>query len=415
MNELYQKYAKVLLEKGVNLKKNQPLLIEAPVEAIEFVRILADEACKMGTQDIYFDFEDAYLKHSILKNFTADNLNFSQFYNKEIFDEYAKKNSAILMLYADESDLMQDIPSEKLSSTAKTFRTSRPLYKKMQGNSEIAWCIASVATKTWANKVFPNDSEAVNKLWTAIFNCCLVNNNDPIQSWNQKLISLNEKSSILNNLHLKSLHYQNNLGTDLHIELSNKHIWESGGETLKDGREYVANIPTEEIFTSPYKFGTNGIVYSSKPLVYNGGVIDDIKLVFKDGKVVEAYSKSNQKLLDSIINSYTNMDYLGEVALVDYDSPISSSGLIFYETLFDENAACHFALGKGFETCIQNGINLETKELDELGLNISEGHVDFMIGTKDLQITGMTFDGEEVEIFSDGNFSKKLIKNYQKK
>lgn len=415
MNELYQKYARVLLEKGVNLKQNQPLLIEAPVEAIDFVRILADEACKMGTQDIYFDFEDAYLKHSVLKNFSIDNLNLLQFYDKKIFDEYAKKNGAILMLYADESGLMQDIPAEKLSSTAKIFRTSRPLYKKMQSNSEIAWCIASVATKTWANKVFPNDLNALDKLWNAIFNCCLVNNNNPIECWNQKLNILKEKSSILNNLNLKSLHYQNNLGTDLYIYLSNKHIWESGGETLKDGREYVANIPTEEIFTSPYKFGTNGIVYSSKPLVYNGGVIDDIKLVFKDGKVVEAYSKSNQNLLDSIINSHTNMDYLGEVALVDYDSPISSSGIIFYETLFDENAACHLALGKGFATCIQNGTDLETKELDELGLNNSDGHVDFMIGTEDLQITGMTFAGEEVEIFSNGNFSKKLIKNYPKK
>ncbi len=410
MNELYKLYSKVLLEYGVNLQKNQPLLISAPIEAIEFVRILTETACEMGTQDIYFDFDDALLKHSLLKHIEKDNLNVSQFYNKKIFDDYAEKKAAILMLYADESDLMQDISKEKLSSTAKTFRTSRPLYKKMQGNSEIAWCIAGVATSTWAKKVFPNDDKGLEKLWDAIFNCCLINTPNPSLSWSKKLQELEQKSTILNNLKLKSLHYQNSLGTDLYIGLSNKHIWTSGGEKLPDGRSYVANIPTEEVFTSPNKFGTNGVVYSSKPLVYNGGVIDDIKLVFKDGKVIEAVSKSNQSLLDSIIASHPNMEYLGEVALVDNDSPISNSGLIFYETLFDENAACHLALGTGFTTCILNGTNMSEDEKEKVGLNYSTGHTDFMIGTPDLTIIGKTIDNEEVTIFENGNFNKKLIK-----
>lgn len=410
MNELYEKYAKVLLEKGVNLQKNQPLLISAPIEAIDFVRVLTEIACEMGTQDIYFDFEDAALKHSLLKTVEINELNSSQFYNKKIFDEYAKKDAAFLMLYADDSDLMQDISEEKLSSTANTFRTSRPLYKKMQGNSEIAWCIAGIATSTWAKKVFPNDTNALEKLWNAIFDCCLISTNDPSLSWDKKLQELEQKSTILNSLNLKNLHYQNSLGTNLYIELSDKHIWASGGEKLPDGRSYVANVPTEEIFTSPNKFGTNGVVYSSKPLVYNGGVIEDLKLVFKDGKVVDAYSKSNQSLLDSIINSQPNMDYLGEVALVDYDSPISNSNLIFYETLYDENAACHLALGKGFPTCVLNGTMLSDIEKEQLGLNDSHGHVDFMIGTSDLTITGKTIDNEEVIIFENGNFNKKLIK-----
>lgn len=410
MNELYKKYAKILLEYGVNLQKGQPLLISFPVEAIEFVRVLTQTACEMGTNDIYFDFDDAYLKHSLLEHIDTEQLDLSQFYNKKIFDEYAKKNAAILMLYADESDLMQDIDEEKLSSTSKTFRISRPLYKKMQANSEIAWCIASVATTTWAKKVFPNDNQALEKLWKTVFDCCLISTNDPSLSWHQKLQALEQKSSILNNLRLKSLHYQNSLGTDLYIALSDKHIWVSGGEKLPDGRSYVANIPTEEIFTSPNKFGTNGVVYSSKPLVYNGGIIDDIKLVFKDGKVVEAYSKSNQKLLNSIINLDHNMDYLGEVALVDYNSPISNSGLIFYETLYDENAACHLALGTGFPTCILNGTNLNLDEKEKIGLNYSNGHVDFMIGTSDLKIIGKTINDEEVSIFENGNFNKNLIK-----
>lgn len=410
MNDLYYKYAQILLEKGVDLQKNQPILISAPIEAIDFIRVLTDVACKMGCNDIYFDFEDAYLKRSLLKNFDIESLDNSQFYNKRVFDEYAKKDAAILMLYADESELMQDISSEKLSSTAKTFRTSRPLYKKRQGSSEIAWCIASVATSSWANKVFPGDNQALQKLWEAIFKCCLVDTQDPTTAWKQKIQLLEAKSKILNDLNLKDLHYQNSLGTDLYVKLPRNIIWKSGGDKLPDGRYYIANIPTEEIFTSPDKYGTNGVVYSSKPLVYNGGIINDIKLVFKDGKVTEAYSKSNQSLLDDIINSHKNMEYLGEVALVDYDSPISQSNLIFYETLYDENAACHLALGKGFATCMQNGTNLSDEELEKNGLNVSEGHVDFMIGTKDLKITGITYDEEEVPIFENGNFSRKLTK-----
>lgn len=410
VNELYQKYARVLLEKGVNLQKNQPLLISAPIEAIDFVRLLTKIACEMGTNDIYFDWDDAYIQHSLLENLEIDNLNKLTFYNKEIYDEYAKKDAAFLMLYADASDLMQDIDKEKLSSTAKMSRSSRPLYKKRQLNAEIGWCIASVATEIWANKIFPNDDKALEKLWSTIFKCCLIDTKDPIDSWNQKLKKLEERCSILNNLNLQSLHYQNNLGTDLNIKLLKNHLWCSGFEKLQDGRDYIANIPTEEIFTSPDKFGTNGIVYSSKPLVYNGGIINDLKLVFKDGKVVEAISKSNQALLNSIINSFPNMDYLGEVALVDHDSPISNSGLIFYETLYDENADCHLALGKSFPTCILNGTNLSDSEKEKLGLNDSSGHVDFMIGTSDLTITGKTIDNEEVTIFENGNFNKKLIK-----
>ncbi len=410
MEELYEKYAKVLLEKGVNLQKNQPLLISAPIEAIDFVRVLTKIASEMGTKDIRFDWYDAYIQHSLLKNWEIENLNNTTFYNKKFFDEYAKKDAAFLMLYADDSDLMVDIDKDKLSSTAKISRSSRPFYKKRQLNSEIGWCIASVATKLWANKIFPNDVNSTEKLWNVIFKCCLVDTVAPIDSWNQKLERLEERCSILNSLKLESLHYQNNLGTDLNIKLLKNHIWTSGFEKLQDGRDYVANIPTEEIFTSPNKFGTNGVVYSSKPLVYNGGVIDDLKLVFKDGKVIEAVSKSNQNLLNSVINSFENMDYLGEVALVDYDSPISNSGLIFYETLYDENAACHLALGKGFPTCLLNGTILSDLEKEKLGLNDSQGHVDFMIGTSDLKITGITVNDEEITIFENGNFKRKLIK-----
>lgn len=408
MEELYEKYAKVLLERGVNLQKNQPLLITAPIESYEFIRVLTETACKMGSRDIYFDFEDDYLKKSELEYFDVDDLKNQNFFNKKIYDEYAKKDAAFLMLLSDCSELMKAVSHEKLDATAKISRTSRLIYKEKQNNSEIPWCIASVATKVWANRLFKNSEEPMKKLWTKIFECALIDKKNPISEWDEKISKLEQKCKILNNLKLKKLHYKNSLGTDLEIGLNSNHIWSSGQDKLPDDRVYIANIPTEEVFTSPDKSLTNGVVVSSKPLVYNGGVIDDIKLVFKDGKVIEAYSKSNQKLLDSIINSHDNMNYLGEVALVDYDSPISNTGLIFYETLFDENAACHLALGNGFATCLKDGIKLDDYEQEKLGLNLSKGHVDFMIGNNDLTIIGTTADDRKVTIFENGNFNEKL-------
>ena len=222
--------------------------------------------------------------------------------------------------------------------------------------------------------------------------------------WREHLDTLDARLEKLNALKLKSLHYTNSLGTDLTVDLPEGHIWESGGDRTLSGRSYIANIPTEEIFTSPLKTGANGIVYASLPLVHDGNVIDKFHFVVKDGKIVEAHARQGEETLRAAISVDEGASCFGEVALVPYDSPISAQGLLFYNTLFDENAACHIAFGEAYP-CLEGGQQMSKDELKARGLNDSITHVDFMIGTPDLSIVGTTRDGEEVPIFIDGNFA----------
>lgn len=404
MKEKFIKYSELLLSRGLDIKEGQSLVICAPVESYEFIRILSNCALKKGVNDIYFDWYDEELKYQQLINLSKEDLGKSLFWNKKVYDEYAKKDAAFLMFVSDNSDIMGDVDSEIVSYTSKINRTSRPLYKKRQLTNEIAWCIASVSTFGWANKVFSGSDDCVNKLWEVIFDTCLVNTDDPISSWNNKVLISNKRSNKLNELNFKSLHYTNSLGTDLYIGLSNNTMWQGAGDIMDDGRRIICNIPTEEIFTTPNRTMTNGRVYSSLPLVYNGVVIEDFMLEFKDGKVVDFDARKGRDVLGSIINGDDNSCYLGEVALVEYDSPIRNSGILFYTTLFDENASCHLALGNGFPDCLNDTKDKSSDELIVMGINISDVHVDFMIGTSDLKIVGVTYDNEEIVVFDNGNF-----------
>lgn len=404
MEEKLEKYAELLLTKGVSVRRGIPLLISAPIEAYEFVRILSKKAYEMGVTDIGYDFEDENIKHDALKYLEMKDIKENTMFNKKIFDEYASKDAAFLMLMSDDPNLMKDIDSNKISEAAIFSRKSKPLYKKRQLNNEIVWCIACVATKKRAEAIFDNTDDALEKLWNAIFDACYINNKNPNQAWDTFIEEINKKTEILNKLKIKQLHYTNNIGTDLTVELLENSIWNGAGEKTKSGQYFIANIPTQEVFTTPNRLGTNGIVYSSKPLIYNGGFINHFFLEFKDGKVINYSAKEGEEILKGIIESDENACYLGEVALVDYNSPISVSKIIHYETLYDENASCHLALGSGFTECVKGTDNKNKEELLSLGFNYSDNHVDFMIGTEDLSIIAKTYDGKEIQIFKDGNF-----------
>ncbi len=400
MNENLKKYAQLLLIRCLNLKEDvRPLLISAPVKAIDFIEILTHEAYELGVKDIYFDFEDEGLKHEQLTHLEGEDLLNSPFWNKHIFDEYAAKRAAFLMLYSDDIELMKDVDPEKISITSHQFRASRPLYKKLQSTDEIPWCIAIVATEGYAKKVFPYEKDPVGKMWETIFHCTLVDKEKPIAAWDEKTKEIQKRATLLNYHHFRFLHYENSLGTDLTIELPKNHLWKGAG----DG-PYIVNMPSEEVFTSPLRTGVNGVVYSSKPLVYGSSLIEDFSFEVKEGKIVGIHAKKGQKLLEDMIQNDSNACYFGEVALVDYDSPISETGLIFYETLYDENASCHLAIGDGFPTCYEDGEKMTREELLERGVNHSTVHTDFMVGTRDLKITGTTWDNQEYILFENGNF-----------
>lgn len=404
MKELYYKYAYLLLERGLYIKKGEPLLINAPIESIDFIRVLTEVACKLGVNDIYFDWYDDQLKHTCLINYDEEAIKACRFWNKEIHDEYAKKGSAFLFLTSYTPGIMDDIDPVKMKIATDRSIYTRTLYRELQSNNQIDWCIASVATDDWGKLLFPSSETPREDLWHLIFDICLINENNPLIAWDNKMKKNKEMCNKLNNLNIKELHYTNSIGTNLTIELSEHAIW-CGGSSIINGREPIVNMPTEEVFTTPNKTKTNGIVHIAMPLIHSGVIIKDICLEFKDGKVVNYSASDGEEELENIIKTDSESNMLGECALVDKNSPIAMSSKLFYETLFDENASCHIALGRGFKECLPNGHKLNDSELEKIGYNKSKNHVDMMIGTKDLNITATTYDGREIQIFKDGSFN----------
>lgn len=406
MQDLKIKYAQIILKTCLNVEKNQALFISGSTEIIDFIRILANEAYKLGVNDIFFDITNPYLKHDALKQLEVKDLKKSQFWHKEKWNEYAKKGAAFAMLVSENPGLMKDIDESKLNELAMLSIKTKKDFNELREKAMVPWCIAAVPTIPWAENVFPKEKNPIKKLWESILDICLINQANPEKAWQQKINHLRTISDKLNSYHFKTLKYKNSLGTDFSISLPENHIWVSGESILKNKKRIIANFPTEEVFTSPDCTTANGKVYSSKPLSYQDNIIEDFWLEFKDGKVINCSAKKGEKTLQQIIKSCKNSNRLGEVALVEYNSPISESNIVFFETLFDENASCHLALGSSFTECLKNGPKMSKKELSENKLNDCQNHVDFMIGTKDLSIIGITENGEEISIFENGNFTQ---------
>lgn len=394
------KYVKLLIEKCTNLKNNKCLFITYEKEAKDFVNKIVDYAKSMGVSDIYLEEEDIYYTHDLLKNLSLEEMKEHPYFNKKIWDTYAEKGASFLIIETEHPHVMDDIDSEKIGLMGKLVRATKPLYRKLQRECKLPWCIACYPGKAWANEVFPNEESAYEKLKSSIYKVCMIDKDDPSLEWDKFIERNNFVMSKLNSLNLYKLHYTNSLGTDLYIYLPNGYLYSGGKDEL-----CIVNMPSYEVFTSPVYDKTEGIVYSSKPLMYNGSLVDKFWIRFESGKVIDYDAEIGLDVLKEIIETDEYSCYLGEAALVEYDSPISNLGFNFGTTLIDENASCHIALGAGFAECIKNGLNMSTEELKKYGINDSKQHVDFMIGTEDLNIVGETIDGETIPIFENGNFS----------
>ena len=274
-------------------------------------------------------------------------------------------------------------------------------------SDECPWCVVSASTVGWAKRLFPEltDEEAYLKLWDQILSACRAKGEDPVADWEEHISILDEKAKFLHENELVKLHITNELGTDLYVGLPKGHIWQSAGSYAKKAARFVANIPTEEVFTMPHKEQASGIVYNAKPLNYSGVLIDNFWLKFEEGKVVDFGAERGYDVLKNLLDTDEGSRKIGEMALVPFDSPISNTGILFLETLFDENAACHIALGKAYPTCVKGGPEMSDEELSAVGANDSLIHVDFMIGDATTNIVGITADGKEVVIFKDGNWA----------
>ncbi|QPJ85897.1 aminopeptidase [Sarcina sp. JB2] len=404
---LLKKYAKLAIYQGVNVQKNQTLVISSPIECAKFTRMLVEEAYIKGAKEVVVQWNDELTGKLKYKYSPMEVFETIPEWVKESRLSYAKEGACFLSISASDPELLKDVDPKKVATFRKASSIASREFSSRLMSNENAWSIVSIPTVGWAKKVFPNisEDEAVEKLWDAIFKIVRVDSQDPVKAWEEHKNTLKKNMDFLNSKKFKSLHYTNSLGTDLIIELPEKHLWAGGAEFTQDGTEFIANMPTEEIFSMPKKTGVNGKVVSSMPLNYGGNLINNFSLTFKDGKVVDFSAEEGYETLKNLLDTDEGAKYLGEVALVPYNSPISNSNIIFFNTLYDENASCHLAFGKAYSLCIKDGEKMSEEELLKEGANDSLTHVDFMIGTKDLQITGTTYDNEKFDIFVNGNWA----------
>lgn len=400
-----EKYASLLVEVGLNVQKDQRVSINAAVDALPLVRLVTEKAYEKGAKDVKVN-----LKDDKLTQLHAENKSIEEFSSvpQWVVDErmyYSDEKAAFLSLTSSSPELLKDVDPKKLHamqiSSGKAFKE----YSNRIQSDYHSWCVAGYPSAEWAKLVFPDksDEEAVEALLELIFYTMRLDKEDPVQAWKALDESLHEKVDILNGHHFHALRYEAP-GTDFTMELPEKHLWAGASSVDSDGISFMANMPTEEVFTAPKKTGVNGYVSNTKPLSYGGNIIDGFKLTFEDGKVVDYSAERGEDVLKNLLDTDEGAKYLGEVALVPDDSPISNTGTLFFNTLFDENASCHIALGSAYGFSVDGGKDMSREELTAAGLNDSITHVDFMIGSRELNIYGVDSEGNETPIFKEGNW-----------
>ncbi len=403
---ILENYAELIIKVGINLKKGQDVVVRADLDQPEFVKTLVEIAYREGANRVDVEWNYQPLDKIHINNRSAETL--ERVEDWEVKKAEYRRDTLPCMVYllSEDPDGMEGVDREKYALR------SRARYKKLKAiqdamENKYQWCIAAVAGEKWAKKMFPDleIADAVKSLWEAILSTSRSLDN-PIENWKRHNEDLKKKCDLLNSLNLKTLHYKASNGTDFKIGLMPEALFLGGGEYTLSGNFFNPNIPSEEVFTTPKKGEAEGIVYSSKPLCYRGEIIDEFFIEFKEGRAVSSYAKKGEKTLKTLIGMDEGSHYLGECALVPFDSPIRNSGLLFYNTLFDENAACHLALGEGFSNCIKDYDKYTLDDCRKMGVNESMVHEDFMIGTEDLSIIGETETGEKIEIFKNGNWSE---------
>jgi len=409
MEKRLDKYCDLIVRRGVNIQKGQILFISAPVINAPIIRMIAEKAWAYGAGDVVVHWEDDETEKLRYLNIDIKMLKKYEPWNKLKYDTLSKSGAAFLTVRSSDPEIFKDAPIDKLVGYGKAKSEGWKIFRKLQSGGTLQWCICAVPSAGWANKVFPDEKSsesAVEKLWEAIYSCSRVDKNDVFENWKTHEDDLKKRVSFLNKNDFKSLVYKNSLGTEIEIGLAEGHIWNSAASgKSKTGISYTPNIPTEEAYTAPDRNRTEGVVYGSKPFMFLGTLIEDFAIWFRAGKVIKVKAKKNQEALEKLVSTFKNADRLGEVALVPFNSPVSKSGILFYNTLFDENASCHLALGRASPTWVKGSAGKKESELAKMGINLSTTHNDFMIGTKDLSITGINKSGKSVEVFRNGNFT----------
>ena len=406
LETLKKQYASLIVRSGVNIQKGQRLAITCPVERADFARLLAKEAYDAGCREVIMRWTDDELtKYKYL--YASDEV-FDTFnsWEKDLCDILSEEGAAWIAVHAEDPENLKDADPDRIKRAQISRGKAMELFRAREMRNDFPWCVVSVPCGAWTKSVFPElpEDEAEEKLWKEILSACRADGEDASEKWKAHSDELRRHVEILNDYDFRYLKYKNSAGTDLTLELPEGHFWAGGEEMCKAGVAFSANIPTEEVFTLPKRDSMNGTLVATRPLSLNGTVIRDFSFKVENGKIMEVRAKEGEEVLKNAISVDEGASYFGEVALVPYDSPISNSGVLFFNTLFDENASCHFAFGEAYP-CIKGAENMTEDELKERGVNFSMTHVDFMVGSADLSIMGITKDGREIEVFRDGNFA----------
>ena len=407
-NKTLDKYARLAIRIGVNLQKGEMLVVNAPVSAQKFVEKVVKQAYREGARNVEVQWTDE----------TIGKLNYKYRSKKELAnvpewvrvrsDYYIDEKIAYLNIFSEDPEGLKGVNPEKVAIARRARGKALQRFRDYTGSNKLRWCILAYPNKAWAKKMFPtlSVSAAIEKQWQYIAKTVRLDTEDPIAAWNEHQRKITERCRILNSAKIRSFTYKNSIGTNVTVGMPDGYIFCGGAEKgEQDGVYFTANLPTEEVFSSPDRTSVNGRIVAALPLCRNGQIIDKFWFELKDGKIVDYGAEQGYDNLKSIIETDEGSHYLGEIALVGYNSPIRNLETMFYETLFDENASCHFAIGDCYPTCLKNGADMTKEELLSHGLNSSIEHVDFMVGTKDLEITAETKSGDILKIFENGEWA----------
>ncbi len=402
---ILRSYAKLIAQTGVNIEKGQEVVIVAGLDQPEFVKMVAEECYRAGASKVTVDWDYQPLTKLHVRHQSVKKLQTVEKWEEAKMQHYVEKLPCRIYLDSEDPDGLKGVNVAKMAKGRQgRYKVIKPYNDQLEGKYQ--WCIAAVPGKAWAKKVFPklSPAQAVEKLWQVILDCSRVTA-DPMQAWAEHNADLENRCQYLNNLGVTELRYRAGNGTNFTVGMIPQAEWRGGGETSLTGHFFNPNIPSEEVFISPMRGKAEGLVVASMPLSYQGQLIENFSMRFEGGKVVEVKAEKGEALLKQMIDMDEGAAYLGECALVPYDSPIRQSGILFYNTLFDENAACHLAVGRGFIDSIKDYGSYSLEECQQMGINDSMIHVDFMIGTEDMEIDAVDKDGNVVPVFRGGNWA----------
>lgn len=401
-----ENFAELAVRVGANMQPKQEVVIRCDVQCKDFAHLIAEKAYKFGAKRVHIQWQDEELARIQLLKENKRTLSKVPEYSTAQYKYFIKHKVCLISISAGNPNIFKGCKADKLEARQMALLKSRKDFRKATMSNYLRWTIVSIPTEAWAKQVFPNleASEAVDKMWDAIGHIMRLDTENPTEAWRNHIATLHRRADFLNEHNFEYIHMTNKSGTDLKVGLATDHMWIAAEEEGQDGVPFTANMPTEEVFTAPHCRKINGTVVNALPLVNSGNVIDNFSITFKDGKVVDYTAEVGYDALKNILSTDEGVLSLGEIALIGKNSPIAESGILFYNTLFDENASCHLAFGQSYPTTIKGGNDMTLEQLGEHGMNQSLQHVDFMVGTKDMDIDGIDYDGNTTPLFRNGEW-----------